>query len=111
MFPDKQSLKTIDVIRAKSEVLHLGVDLNKMSLRKPASVKNKKPLILWNHRWEYDKNPEDFVNALITLKNRNINFDVAFLGECFNKVPEIFLKVKNRLLFHERSFPYLSLFL
>jgi glycosyltransferase involved in cell wall biosynthesis len=97
MFPDNRPLKTVDTIKAKSEVLHIGVDLGKISLRKPGSAGNKKPLILWNHRWEHDKNPEDFVNALIALKNRNIDFNVAFLGECFNKVPEIFLKAKRHL--------------
>ncbi len=97
MFPDNQGLKTVDEINTKSEVLHLGVDLKKLSLQEPKTVNHKKPLLLWNHRWEHDKNPEDFVNALISLKNRNIDFNVAFLGECFNKVPEIFLKAKKHL--------------
>jgi len=97
MFPDNRQLKTIDAIKAKSEVLHLGVDLTKLSLHKPTPEKNKKPLILWNHRWEHDKNPEDFINTLISLKDQNIDFNVAFLGECFNKVPEIFLKAQTRL--------------
>ncbi|MBU0684175.1 MAG: DUF3524 domain-containing protein [Candidatus Omnitrophota bacterium] len=96
-FPDNQELKTVDIIRAKSEVLHIGVDLNKMSRTKSKPVKNKKPLILWNHRWEHDKNPEDFVNALISLKTKNIDFNVAFLGECFNTIPEIFLKARKHL--------------
>lgn len=97
MFPDNRDLKTIDAIKDKSEVLHLGVDLSALSRHKPPSSKNKTPLILWNHRWEHDKNPEDFINALIILKNKKINFEVAFLGECFNKVPEIFLKAKKQL--------------
>ncbi|MCK5450972.1 MAG: DUF3524 domain-containing protein [Candidatus Omnitrophica bacterium] len=97
MFPDNRGLKTVDMIKAKSAVLHLGVDLKELPLYKQKSVKNKKPLILWNHRWEHDKNPEDFINTLILLKNRNIDFNVAFLGECFNQVPEIFLKAKKHL--------------
>jgi len=97
MFPDTQGLKNIDMIKAKSEVLHLGVDLKKISFDKISRKKNKKPLMLWNHRWEHDKNPEDFINALISLKKRKIDFEVAFLGECFNKVPEIFLKAKKHL--------------
>ena len=97
MFPDNQGLKTVATIKAKSAVLHLGVDLKKLSPPKQESKKNKKPLILWNHRWEHDKNPEDFINALISLKDKGIDFHVAFLGECFNKVPEIFLKAKKHL--------------
>ena len=34
---------------------------------------NKEVIILWNHRWEYDKNPEDFFNCLKQIKNENIN--------------------------------------
>ena len=95
--PDNRGLKTVDTLRAKSEVLYLGVDLTEISLHEPEPVKNRKPLILWNHRWEHDKNPEDLINTLISLKNKNIDFNVAFLGECFNKVPDIFLKAKKHL--------------
>jgi len=34
---------------------------------------------------------------LIVLKNKNIDFNVAFLGECFNKTPDVFLKAKKHL--------------
>ena len=34
---------------------------------------NKKPLILWNHRWEYDKNPTDFFKVLYKMQEKNLN--------------------------------------
>jgi len=108
MFPDNNELKTVDMIKAKSEVLHLGIDLDKIPPEKTKPVKNKKPLILWNHRWEHDKNPEDFINTLILLKNKNIDFNVAFLGECFNQVPEIFLKAKKHLKENIVQFGYVE---
>ncbi|GGY06985.1 glycosyl transferase family 1 [Litchfieldella qijiaojingensis] len=46
--------------------------------------------IVWNHRWEYDKNPEDFFQALHGLKTRGIDFEVAVMGQRFRQQPEIF---------------------
>jgi len=97
MFPDHNELQTVETIRKKSDILYLGLDLLKNTRYKPKAAKNKKPLILWNHRWEHDKNPEDFINALITLDRKKIDFEVAFLGECFNTIPDIFLKAKKEI--------------
>ena len=108
IFPDKQCLKTVALIEAKSEVLYLGVDLSKLSHRKQKNIKNKTPLLLWNHRWEHDKNPEDFINALIVLKNKKIKFNVAFLGERFNKIPDVFLKAKRYLKDNIVHFGYIE---
>ena len=37
-------------------------------------------LILWNHRWEYDKAPELFAEALAALVDRGVDFRLALLG-------------------------------
>lgn len=95
-FPDNNEISTVKKIKEKSEVLHIGMDLKKTSFNKKLK-KNTPPLILWNHRWEHDKNPEKFINTLISLKEEKIGFNVVFLGEKFNKTPEIFLKAKKML--------------
>jgi len=46
-----------------------------------AADKKISQLILWNHRWEYDKAPQVFLNALLKLNEMNINFKLALLGE------------------------------
>lgn len=46
--------------------------------------------LLWNHRWEYDKNPEMFFAALQTLADRDIEFEVAVVGQQFRDQPPIF---------------------
>ncbi len=38
-------------------------------------------LILWNHRWEYDKAPELFTAAILELAGRGIPFRLALLGD------------------------------
>lgn len=61
-------------LRDKSDVLPVV-----FSPIKGYQVKNKK-LILWNHRWEYDKAPEIFADALIRLNEINQDFELALLG-------------------------------
>lgn len=55
------------------------------------------PLILWNHRWEYDKNPASFFQMLFDLKNEGYAFEVCILGESYNKTPSIFGEAKEVL--------------
>jgi len=100
-FPDYNELESIKKIEKKSEVLYLGMDLQKFDKYKCKS--NTKPLILWNHRWEYDKNPIDFFKALYVLQEKNLDFEVVVLGENFRKIPEEFEiakeKLKDKILF------------
>lgn len=98
-FPDNNELGTVDQIAAKSKTLYLGVDLKKFDLyrKKATGTTNEKPLILWNHRWEYDKNPEDFFNLLFKLSDQGLDFEVAVLGESYPSVPEVFSVAQERL--------------
>lgn len=53
------------------------------------------PLILWNHRWEHDKNPEDFFSFLKLLKKDRIPFRLALLGESYKSSPDCFQKAED----------------
>jgi glycosyltransferase involved in cell wall biosynthesis len=55
------------------------------------------PLILWNQRWEYDKQPAKFFELLYALQEEGIPFRVAVAGENFRNVPEEFLTAQARL--------------
>lgn len=97
-FPDCRPLDEIDGIRRKSQVLHLGLDLRRLDdYRKPRADRDRIPLILWNHRWEYDKNPEAFFKALFVLADEGWPFEVAVLGESFAETPAIFQQARQRL--------------
>jgi len=39
------------------------------------------PLVLWNHRWEFDKRPDWFAAALLTLGGEGVPFRLALLGD------------------------------
>jgi len=96
-FPDFKNNETVEVIKAKSKVLYLGLNLRRFNAQKEVQSKraesNDYALILWNHRWEYDKSPDLFFNTLLKLKNNGIKFKLAVLGEQFKRSPEIFSKV------------------
>lgn len=46
----------------------------------PSGSARDERLIVWNHRWEYDKAPERFAAAMSELANRGIEFRLALLG-------------------------------
>ena len=94
-FPDHNELDIIEKIKKKSRILYLGMDLAKFDEHKTQEKGN--PLILWNHRWEYDKNPEVFFKCLYKLKKNNITLDLAVLGESFHNKPNVFDEAKSRL--------------
>ena len=68
-----------------------------INIPKKEGHKTRLPLILWNHRWEYDKNPEEFFALLYQLDQAGLDFQVAVLGECFAQKPEIFLEAREIL--------------
>ena len=108
-FPDYKELNSVQRIRDKSEVLALGLDLQRFdSLR--ADQTHEKPLLLWGHRWEFDKNPKEFFAALTVLSERGVDFDVAVLGENFKRKPEGFLKAQKSLARHIVQFGYADSF-
>ena len=94
-FPDHNEIDTIQTIKDKSEVLYIGVDFKRFDSFK--NVNTGPPLILWNHRWEHDKNPETFFKILFNLHENGIDFRIAVLGEKYNKYPIIFDQAKEIL--------------
>ncbi|MBK1880254.1 DUF3524 domain-containing protein [Pelagicoccus mobilis] len=97
-YPDFQNKETISGISRKSTPLPLGMDLSGFDSCKPQErTDNKAPLLLWNHRWEYDKNPKGFCQLLFALADRGIDFEVALLGERFEEEPEYFNHARKKL--------------
>lgn len=86
--PEKDFLDAPEVIESKSGVLPLGIDLDEFDVF--AGPRSEHPLVVWNHRWEYDKNPEAFFGALREVKKRGVKFALAVMGESFREYPEVF---------------------
>ena len=74
--PDNNSLEEIEAIRSRSSVMYPCIDLPRIDRNKNAGT----PHILWAARWEQDKNPALFFQALTVLKHSNNNFKLSVLG-------------------------------
>lgn len=95
-FPDYHELIQVEPIAAKSKVLYLGVNLHQLDAFS-TTEKMDVPLLLWNHRWEYDKNPVAFFQALFQLKEEGIPFKLAVLGKNYKNAPAIFKEAATKL--------------
>jgi glycosyltransferase involved in cell wall biosynthesis len=96
-FPDYNELWAVDVLRARSQVLPLGLDLARLDACRPEERPAGRPVILWNHRWEYDKDPATFFRALYALAGEGLDFGLILIGESFRNQPAEFLEARQRL--------------
>lgn len=62
---------------------------------------NVPALVLWNHRWEYDKAPEVFARALLQLEQTvRVPYQLALLGDRSHAYPNEHLQVIRDRLAH-----------
>jgi glycosyltransferase involved in cell wall biosynthesis len=110
-FPDHNETATVQRIARKSSVLPLGMNLRKFDpYRSDPAGESGPPLILWNHRWEYDKDPEAFFSALYLLAEEGRDFRLAVLGESFGRTPAVFKEARIRLADKVVQWGYLESF-
>ncbi|MDH5435022.1 MAG: DUF3524 domain-containing protein [Gammaproteobacteria bacterium] len=123
--PDKFPEALVSNIFDKSAVLPVPIECNQSKLQDnmidfSASKKRftSEPVkIVWNHRWEYDKQPDVLFDALENLKSQGVEFKLSVLGQSFRQVPDCFEKAektfKNEILhwgFQSREDYYRILF-
>ena len=85
----------IEELSGKSRILSPGIEfseIDKIQWKKSTDI----PVIVWNHRWEHDKNPESFFLALEELEQRGVDFRLIVLGQSFNGSPECFSRAKKK---------------
>lgn len=108
-FPDRRPHWVREAVEAKSGVQHPGCHFDAEGVwpadagpggRGDAAERGghggDPPLIIWNHRWEFDKQPEVFFRALDRALDAGLEFRLALLGENFQVVPKPFLRARER---------------
>lgn len=94
--PDLQPLWAVDAIGAKSAVCYPGCAFSAESGDSAGTQPGSEPLIVWNHRWEFDKQPEIFFAALEKAAEKDIPFSIGILGEAGQTVPPVFDTARTR---------------
>ena len=90
--PDYQPVNAVETIRAKSRVHYPGIEIPRGLAERPRG-----PLrILWAARWEHDKAPELFFDALGALADRGVEFRLTVLGRSSKKAPACFAAAHTR---------------
>ena len=93
-FPDHRHGTLVAEVAARTTVVPAGIDPALGAQARPAP--DGSPLVLWNHRWEYDKDPEAFFSAVGTLADEGVDFRLAVAGERFQTVPPVFAEAERR---------------
>lgn len=102
LFPDFTHLNTVSEIRGKSSVLHLGMDLQAHDAYAAEYSGHdwgpgmQPPIVLWNQRWEYDKNPAAFFRMMNRLDDAGCTFRLILAGEHFQEQPKEFDRAFER---------------
>jgi glycosyltransferase involved in cell wall biosynthesis len=108
--PEAVPRRVSDRLRGRSSVLGVGLERTPLPADHfpryrggecepeagPSWPRGKRHLILWNHRWEFDKRPDLFAAAVNRLLDRGLDFEVAILGEERGQ-EQIFAPVRDRL--------------
>jgi glycosyltransferase involved in cell wall biosynthesis len=94
-FPDHHPVGVAESIRKKSRVVAPPFDPAAFD----ASVPRRGPVprIVWPHRWEHDKNPDDFFAAVSVLADERLDFEIAVAGQAFRDVPNAILEAEQTL--------------
>lgn len=95
-YPDYPLSSKVSDIADKSQVISVGISPPENNARIP-NVTTGPPIILWNHRWEFDKNPKGFFQVLFRLDEKNIPFRLVVLGEHPSHYDEIFDIARDQL--------------
>lgn len=106
-FPDHRHADLVPAVATKSVVLPVGIELERLhgderaGDHPPGRAEGRRrgvepPLVLWNQRWAFDKDPEALFAALGRLDDRGVPFRLALAGERPPTVPPSFASARER---------------
>lgn len=107
-FPEDKHYYTSDKIADKCTVMYPGLDLKRFDEQPDTRAGNENPVIVWNQRWQFDRNPAMFFRVLNRLNDIDLTFDLILAGDTQHEKPEEFEKAWERYGRHITHFGYVE---
>ncbi|PIE69258.1 MAG: glycosyl transferase family 1 [Deltaproteobacteria bacterium] len=86
----------LDDLHKKSRIIPPGMDYAEIDSIE-AAAPGSEPVVLWNHRWEHDKQPDIFVDALEQLAGEGLAFRIIVLGDQHQRQTAALADARKRL--------------
>ena len=99
-YPDAGDPTAVDAIAAKSCAIPIGGEFAPLDDARArfAAVRTGPLRIVWPHRFEHDKGPDEFFETLFTLADEGLDFTVSAIGRQYRDEPTVFAEAKARLV-------------
>lgn len=95
-YPDDKQYDPVGQISKKSIILYPGLDLKQFDNQPDHRESNEVPVIVWNQRWQFDRNPAQFFRVLNRLNDIDLDFDLILAGDTRHEKPDEFKKATER---------------
>ena len=101
--PDQPHVGFLGEVAHRCHVVPVGVDLADVPVPEEGVSERRAPtgpagpLVLWNQRWDHDKNPKAVLDALCRLADEGVAFRVALVGENERVDPREFVEAREHL--------------
>ncbi len=95
-YNDLKHKELIDRIRDKSRVVYPGLSLKEHNATPDLRKENDVPVVVWNQRWEYDRNPEMFFRIMNRLDDAECEFNLILAGDHLQVNPSEFEALQKR---------------
>lgn len=82
-FPDHHPQGLAEAIAEKSRVIAPPFDPVEFDVA--PLTRGRSCRVIWPHRWEHDKNPEEFFSAVMALAGEGLDFEVVVAGQSFRE--------------------------
>lgn len=92
--PDYSPRTQVMAALAGSQVLPVAIAPPSQAVQR---LTGERLSLLWNHRWEYDKGPEQLLVILRACDDAGLPLDVHVVGQQFRQHPEAFAQIEQLL--------------
>lgn len=92
--PDQVPSGLVERIEARSQVVPVPLP-DRVYL--PNTPQDGPLQLIWNHRWEFDKGPEQLLAAITAMQRCQVEFTLHVVGQQFRHTPDLFTQIHDQL--------------